>query len=56
MLVAAAGDQFAVGRQLEDAGHGDGAFLQVFDGFEQRNDIDVEARCGARQQQAGFLE
>ncbi len=56
VLVATAGDQCAISRQPEDAVHGDGAFLQVLDGFEQRDDVDVEARGFTRQQQAGFLE
>ena len=59
MLVATTGDQRAVGRQREQRVHRPGALLQILDGFEQRDDVDVEAgrlRTGRRPQQAGFLE
>jgi hypothetical protein len=56
LLVAAAGDQLRGRPGAEDAVHGRRALLQILDGFEERDDVDVELRLGTRQQQAGFLE
>ena len=60
LLITASGQQFAVGGYLEQAIHRCRTLLQVFNGFKERDDVDVELRPGlptmTRTEQTGFLE